>query len=647
MFQSIGFCLLILLQNALPAGTGDQAEKPAIPVQRHEIIVQAGRIETPLKELAGAVTVISAEDMARMKKTTVLEVLEEVLGTASIQNGGRGGAASLFLRGANSEHTLILLDGVELNDPVTPSRSFDLAHLSTANVEQIEVLRGPQGTLYGSDAIGGIINIVTRKGQGKPRAFLAAQGGSYRTLAATTGVSGSARALDFSLSASSFETAGISAADARLAGNSEPDGYRNYSVSGRAGLKLSGRSDLDFSFRTVSARSELDNFGGPHGDDPNSIQDYRSLFVHGRFRTLIFDRWEQRWGVALVGSDRRHKNPVDPGHPYDSEAGRFRGRLLKLDCQNILFLHPADTLTFGAELEEESAESSYESAGIWGPYRSDFPRTKASTVGLYVLDQVSLGGRFFASAGLRWDRHSRSGSALTARIAPSIFIPRWGTRLKASFGTGFKSPSLYQLYAPPTAWGPIGNTALKPERSQGWDGGVLQTFGDGRVEVEATYFTNSFTDLISFDFMRGYVNIGRARSRGVEVAGVARPSDGLILRAAYTRQNARDLISDTPLLRRPKDKFTAAAEGRLFKGATFRISFEHIGPRQDIDATSWTAVPVSLPGFTLLGALVAFDVGPGFEVHLAAENLLNKAYQAVFGYGAPGRSLTAGFRLSF
>ncbi len=647
MFPSIGFCLLVLLQTALPPGTGGQAEKTVIPVQRHEIIVQAGRIETPLKELAGAVTVITADDLARMKKTTVLEVLEEVLGTASIQNGGRGGAASLFLRGANSEHTLVLLDGVELNDPVTPSRSFDLAHLSTANVEQIEVLRGPQGTLYGSDAIGGIVNIVTRKGQGKPKAFLSAQAGSFRTLASTFGVSGSARALDFSLAASSFGTRGISAADARLPGNGERDGYRNYSVSGRAGLALSGRSDLDFSFRTVSARSELDNFGGPYGDDPNSVQNYRSLFVHGRFRTLVLDRWEQRWGVALVESDRRNTNQVDPEHPWDSEAGRFQGRLLKLDWQNLLYLHPADTLTFGAELEEETAESSYESEGIWGPYRSDFPRTKATTVGLYALDQVSLAGRFFASAGLRWDRHSRSGSALTVRVAPSILISSWGTRLKASFGTGFKSPSLYQLYAPPTAWGPIGNTALKPERSQGWDCGIVQIFGAGRFEVEATYFSNSFSDLISFDFLSGYINIGRARSRGVEFAAVGRPTADLTFRTAWTHQNARDLSGGIPLLRRPKDKFTASAEGRLFAATSFRIAFEHVGPRRDIDATSWTAVPVSLSGYTLLGALVAFDLSPGFEVHLAVENLLDETYQTVFGYGAPGRSLTAGVRVSF
>jgi vitamin B12 transporter len=647
MLSAIGLCLLSLIQHIPPASFDGQADKPGPPDERREIVVQAARIETPLKELAGAVTVITSEDLARRKATTVLEVLEEALGASTTRNGGPGGAASLFLRGANSEHTLVLVDGVEVNDPANPSRSFDLAHLSTAGVEQVEILRGPQGTLYGSDAIGGVVNIVTRKGQGKPSVRLTGRGGSFRTLSSSLAVSGSTGALDFSLAASAFSSAGISAADARLPGNDERDGYRNLTLAGRAGLKLAGRSDLDVSFRAVSARSDLDNFGGAYGDDPNNEQRYGSFFLRGRFRTLVLDRWEQRWTVAAVASDRRHENPADAGHPFDSESGRFRGRLLKLDGQNVLFLHPADTLTFGVELEREEAETSYASMGPWGPYRSDFPRRSASTVGLYLMDQLSWKGRLFASAGVRWDSHSLSGSALTVRFAPSAVLFDGGPRVRASYGTGFKSPSLYQLFAPPTAWGPIGNAALEPERSRGWDLGLSQAFGAGRLEIEATYFSNAFSGLISFESARGYVNIGRARSRGVELAAVARPSRDLTLRAAYSRQSARDMSAGTDLLRRPKDKLTAAADGRLFKGGSFRLSFEHVGPRLDMDYGSWVAVPVSLPRMTLVGALLALELGPGLEVHVSAENLLDERAQTVFGYGAPGRSLSAGFNLSF
>ena len=199
-------------------------EKTSSPPLQHEIVVTATRIETPAKEIASAVTVITREDLERTRKITLLEALQEVLGVATVQNGPVGGAASVFLRGANSEHTLILMDGVELNDPISPARSFDLAHLMLENVERIEILRGPQSTLYGSDALGGVVNIITRKAQGKSRFHLSSLGGSYSSFHSNAGISGNTRQIGYSFGVSYFRSEGISAASTNYEGNEENDG---------------------------------------------------------------------------------------------------------------------------------------------------------------------------------------------------------------------------------------------------------------------------------------------------------------------------------------------------------------------------------------------------------------------------------------
>jgi vitamin B12 transporter len=218
---------------------------------QHEIVVTANRLETPAKEIATTVTVITAEELQRSNKTSVLEALEEILGVFVTQNGPPGGFGSVLLRGANSEHTLIMMDGVELNDPITPSRSFDLAHFSIANVERIEILRGPQSTLYGSDALSGVINIITKKGGGKPTFSLSGLGGTYGTYSGTAGLNGSTKKIDYSLQASYFQSAGFSAANAAYEGNEEEDGYKNMTLAGRISFRPEDNLSFDLIVRSI------------------------------------------------------------------------------------------------------------------------------------------------------------------------------------------------------------------------------------------------------------------------------------------------------------------------------------------------------------------------------------------------------------
>jgi vitamin B12 transporter len=641
---SVLVAFLAILSPALPA---QDARDGAPPVLKHDVVVTATRLETPERKVGSSLTVISGEELRRAGKAFVLEALESVLGLSTVRNGGPGAASAVFVRGAGSEHTLVLLDGLELNDPINPSRSCDLAHLALVDVERVEVLRGPQGLLYGSDALGGVVNIITRTGRGRPRLSLGASAGSLRSLGADLSLSGSGRRTDYALSLVHERAAGLSAASSAYAGNTERDGYRNSTLAARFGWTPRPSDSVTLTVRAVRDRTELDNFGGPGGDDPNNVQDYGSLLVRGQYRGLAAaGRWERLLSVSWLGSARDSLNPFDEAHPTDREEGAFRSGLVKIDWQNNLFLGPAHTLTAGLEIEEERGRSEYVAESAWGPSESAFPAARARSAGAYALDHWEAGGRFFVTAGIRAETHSLSGAALTFRVAPAFLVPATGTRLKASFGTGFKSPSLYQLHAPATSWGPIGNPGLRPERAAGWDAGLEQRFAAGRVVLGLTAFGNDFRDLVDFDTATGYVNIGRARTRGLEASLEARPSPGLRLAAAYTRLSARDLDAGTALVRRPRDRVSADLGLRLFRSVDLAVSGLWTGRRFDRDYSAYPAATVVLAPYLLLDAVVSAPAGPRFTVFARVSNILGARYETVWGYGTPGRTVRAGLRLA-
>ncbi len=646
-FRTPAAAALTALSLLVPGAVRAQdAQNPPTPI-RHDIVVTATRLETPEKKVGSSVTVISGDELVRTGRAFVLDALEDVLGLSTVRNGGPGAAASVSVRGANSEHTLFLLDGLELNDPINPSRSYDVSHLPLSQVERVEVLRGPQGLLYGSDALGGVVNIITRSGRGRPRLALGSSADTLSSLTADVSLAGSAGKMDYSVSLFHERTAGVSAAAGSYAGNTEKDGYRNLSLDARLGYAASPTSNLTFTIRGTSARTELDNFGGPGGDDPNNVQNYGSLLARGQYRGLSSGgRWERTLSVSWLGTRRENDNPVDAAHPDDSDRGLYRSGHLELDWQNNFFLRPTNTLTAGLELASESGRSDYASESAYGPYEADFPSARAGSAGLYLLDHWEAAGRFFVTAGVRADHHSRAGAAVTFRVAPAYLIPSTGTRFKASLGSGFKSPSLYQLFAPATSFGPVGNPLLRPERALGWDAGVEQSLAGGRALLGVTWFENSFRDLVDFDFAAGYVNIGRARTRGLEVMAEVRPAGASRLLASYTRLSARDTEAGTELLRRPRDKFSAEAGLRLFGDFDLAAHALWVGSRLDRDFSVYPYPTVTLPGYVLLDLVLTKAFTSGFEVFARVDNLLNVDYQTVWGYGSPGLTVRTGFRLT-
>jgi vitamin B12 transporter len=638
--------VLVLALAALSTGlSADQEKAQKIPIQ-HDVVVTANRIETPTKEIASSVTIITKQQLEQTKKAYVVEALQQVLGLAILQSGPAGSSASVMMRGANSEHTLVMMDGVEINDPITPSRTYDFSHLLVEGIERVEILRGPQSPLYGSDAMAGVINIITQKGSGTPQLHLSFLGGVYGTFFGNAGLSGNVEKFHYSLWASSQTSQGFSAANETLEGNSEADGYKNLSFSARASYRASDNIELDLSARFVDTKSDIDNYGSAYGDDPNKTQSYDFLFIKGHVRGLFLkNRWEQRLTLSLVHSNRDTDNPSDEQHPFDMERSHFKSRLYKLDWQNNLFLHESNTLTFGVEHQQEQGESSYYSESIWGPSTSSFPLKKADISGIYIQDQLRIARVFFLTAGIRLDSHSQSGRSATYRIAPAFFIKETSTKLKATLGTGFKSPSLYQLYAPANIWGPIGNENLNPEEATSWDVGIEQDLLNGKVHLGGTYFSSRFDNLIDYDYTQGYINIANASSKGAEFLLEFSPRQDLVFFASYSHIIAKNQDTGDLLLRRPKHKFTASVNVRFLEKGHFNLSLIHIGKRDDQEWIDWISTRAEMDPYTLVNAACSYDIHAAIQVFLRLDNVLDQRYELIKGYGTPGFSIFGGFKI--
>lgn len=611
--------------------------------ETEEYVVSATRVKTPARNVGSSFTVITAEDIARSGKTTVLEVLRGVPGLAVVRQGGDGQVSSVFIRGAKSEHTLVIIDGVEMNDPISPGRAFDFSNLTVDNIERIEVIRGPQSTLYGSDAMGGVINIITKKGKGPPSVRVFGEYGSYNTYREGASVGAGDDWYEASLAVSREDSQGFSAAN-RRDGNDEKDGCENTTVSSRVSLRPKEWFEFTTALRYVDSSVELDNFGGPGGDDPNYVADTQQIFLRNQAKFLLLDkRWEQIIGYSFSNYSRRYTNDTDPAHPFDSQKFRYHGDIDKIDWQHNLYLHKTNTLTAGFEWERESGHSMTHTESMWGPYTSVFDNQSATMRSYYLQDQICLWDRFTTVLGFRVDDHDLFGTEPTTRVASRYNLKETGTSFHASYGMGFKAPTLYQMFSD------YGNPDLGPEKSTGWDAGVEQDLFGDKVTLGATYFRNDFRDFIDFDFASmKYLNIGKAMTKGVELSAAYRPVDCLTLRAWHTLTDSRDLDTGEELLRRPRNVLGAEASLNFLENrANLTLGMLNVGSREDIDPIAWPTQRVTLDRYTLLSLAGSYKVGNHLRLNARLENALNDDYEEVKGYGTPGFSAYFGFEVSF
>ncbi len=618
--------------NPVVSDSQSPDDSESIPKTLDTMVVTANRTANELRNVGSSITVISAEEIADRQVFSVSDLLMNVPGVDVLRSGGLGRITSVFIRGAPSDQTLVLIDGMEVNDPSSGGNSFNFANLMVDNIERIEILRGPQSPLYGSNAIGGVINIITKTGQGKTKGFLEGQGGSFGTFKVGGGVSGSSGIVDYNIAASHLEQHGFSAADENLPGNREDDGYKNTTVSASLGVKPLDNLDFRGQIRFVEDAPELDNCGGPGCDNLFADSKNKQLVTGLKGHLALFEgRWDQTLSLGYNHINRIFRDPT-PGSFFP--FSEFQGNRFKVDWQNDFYIHETNTVTFGIEHEEDWMTS------------NNITQQSQRTTGYYLQDQINLWDRSITTAGIRLDDNNRFGSQITWRVTQLIAIDEIGMRLKGSYGTGFKAPSLFQLFAPPT-FGPVGNTGLRPERSRGWDAGLEQTFWDERILIGASYFYNSFDNLINFNFGSGFQNIDSAKTSGVESYIEFQPVDGLTFKGTYTYLHSRDNTTMDRLFRRPTHKGSFNANYRFLQGADVNLNIVLVGDRDFNDFSVFPAVRQEVAGYVVVNLAAGYQINRYVKVFARVDNLFDQEYQNVLGYGTSRIAGYGGLRLAF
>lgn len=617
-------------------------DNPAVTdIPSREVIVSANRIDTPIKQVASSVTVISEEDFSRKQQPQVIDALQGVPGIDVVQSGPYGGNAGVFIRGANSEHTLVLIDGIEANNPIATNRAFNFSNITLDNVEKIEVLRGPQSTLYGSDALGGVINIITKKGKGAPTTYASFEGGGYSTFREKAGFSGGSEEVNYSLAYSREDSRGISAADSRD-GNGEKDGFDNNSLSGRIGVNPSEDLEANLFLRYQGGRTDIDNNGGPGGDDPNHILDIGQILTRAEVKNVLFDGMlRQTLGFGFSDHNLDDDNDPDPAHPLDLVRSNYAGRLFKLDWQNVLAVNEALTLLAGVETEQERGSSSYESLSAFGPYSDRLSEKRTQSTGYYSQAQIAIADKLFSTFGIRLDDHSRFGQKVSYRIAPTYTASDYGTKFSSTIGTGYKAPSLSQLFST------FGNSGLKPEKSLGLDVGAEQPLFNDRLNLGLTYFWNRFKNLIDFNpDTLIFSNIDQSKSDGLETVAQIKITEDLSLSLNYTLTNSKDISTGESLLRRARNKFGGEVVSKVGKRGRITISARGVGARADNDYSTYPASRTELAGYGLVNIAASYDISKRVQIFARLDNLFDKQYQDVLGYGTLGMTAFGGLKVN-
>ena len=632
-FKSHLAAVLLLIAGAASlcrAAQGSESD------ESETVVVSATRVPTPVTEVASSITVVTAADIETRQLRTFADVLKDIPGVNVVQTGGPGGVTSVFMRGTNSNHTKVLIDGIDVSDPSNATGAFDFGQLLTQDIERVEVLRGPQSGLYGSDAIGGVINIVTKSGSGPPQFKGLLEGGSFDTFNQAGTASGSHDALHYSASVAHFHAGAtpVTPPDLLLPGEARIDDYDdNLTLSTKLGLDVTRNFDLGLVARytDIHLRTTGEDYltVPPYTGFPAAAQTTAASVAYAARLTAHLRSFDgvldQTLGLAYT-HDRT--DTVEPQMAAALNTGERR----KADWQGNVHLAAEHTLVLGAEYERDE---------ITQPISANVHIASG-----YAELQSHIGEHWFSALNARYDDNSRFGGKTTWRFAPAWLITATETKLHASVGTGFKAPTLSQLFQSFPEFFFFANPDLKPETSTGWDAGFEQGIVRDVLRVGATYFHNHIHDLIDIDPTgTTWANVGRATTDGIESFIAYQPLAALTLRIDYTFTEAENDVLQQPLLRRPKHRGTFIVNWQATHAWQWSVDLLSVSDWVDVSRDGFMS-GIEAPGYTTLNIATRYDLNERLALFGRINNLLDRRYENPVGFLQPSIGAYAGIRVT-
>jgi vitamin B12 transporter len=583
-----------------------------------ETVVVASRIETPLRQVGTSVSVVTREDIEQLGFSSLYNVLRTQPGIGVTSQGGVGSVTSLRIRGEESYRTRYFLDGIDVSDTSSPQAATRIEHLMSSGVHRVEILRGPQGLMYGADA-GGVVNITT----GNPGTGFAgeasAEGGRYGTQQYAGNLHGGNERVDFSLMATDFETDGFNAksTDTVL---EDDDGYDNTTFHGRLGWNVTDDLRLSFVGRDIDSNNDYDDCFG--------TDDCREEYEQTAWRTGV------NYQLGRFSHELAYNNSEVDRDYYSDDVFSFGagGELERINYIGSFAGSESLTLVYGMEFMNES-------------YDADTPDDERDQDSYYAEYQGGFNDRVFVTAGARYDDNDDFGSHTSYRASGAYLVPvaDGEIKLRATYGTGFRAPSLSEVATNFSEWTapPAFGYELSEEKSKGYDLAVSWA-GDTGTYLELVYFAQEISDEIVYDFNSfGYLQVdGDTESTGVELVGAMPLLESFFVSANYTYTDSQD-VDGNPRARRPEHMANlginwSSVTGRLVLGLNARLSRDAV----DIDGTE-------LDDYEVLDINASFLIGQGFSVYGRVENVTDEDYEEVPDYNTSGAAGYVGLRYTF
>jgi len=608
----------------------EKQQKKAIKME--EMVVTATRRETPIEHLSDSITVVRSADISLKGETDLFSVLKDVPGISFKRCGGPGQWTYVRMRGGKNRHIKVLINGMDISDPSFWGQSFsDLwSYIDTEGVDRIEIVRGPQSALYGSGAISGVINIIPKRGVGKPKFYVKSYGGSMDIRRVATGINGEFRKFGYNLNYS-YEKGG---------GVYKHEEFRHHNLLGRLDYSLT--KDLGLSL-VVSYTDSWINYDQwdyttfSSYDDPRSYRNTYLFFSNLKVSHRITPWWDYKLAFAYTDYKKNYDDPDDgklAKNVFDSlYKGTSKGEKEHLLIQHNFSIADIDTVSVGYEYENDHGESVSQSA--WGFKQADKTFNNKS---IYMNNQILLFNNSLSIVmGGRFDNHSTFGWHGTYKFGVSYLIDKLGLKIRGNYATGFKAPSLAQLYD-----ARYGNPDLQPEESESYDAGFDLSLFQGRVKYYFTYFHNDFDDLITFDYATWrYKNFESAESYGIETGATFYFLENLSASVNYTYTEGWEGKYDD-LSISPEHEVNANITYHALRGR-FKMSADiyYVGERLAYDHKH------KIDEYTRVDLSSSYKIHKNLKLWLKCENMFDEDYEGAAGYPAPGASVWGGIRISW